>query len=199
MMLLLALTRLTNVAVGTAHERGQLQCQVLLEVGRTVELTRVHVTDDDANLRLTDARVRNLPGLQTDAVLSLLALLVGHLERVGQLDGGDDALELSVGGLGESNHESSSGLLGGVSPLLIAKVYTTQPTSVYSPKCPNCRLSGPGRARRPLPASPPLRCDRTAGRRLPPLQQLPGPRSHRTRRWSRWSVLPLRSGKRSGG
>ena len=93
----------TLVAVVAAHEVRHVQQDVLLEVGGTVPLTRVHVTDDHTNLGVTvDA---GLPGLQTDAVGSLLALVVRHFEGVGQLDGGDDG---AVVHLREGNSHSNS-------------------------------------------------------------------------------------------
>jgi hypothetical protein len=87
---------LLAVGVLASHDVGQVQSEILLEVGRTVPLSGVNVTDDDANLGAVASR-SGLPGLQTDAVLSTLALAVGHLERVGQFDGGNDVA------LGERN------------------------------------------------------------------------------------------------
>lgn len=80
---------LALVGVIAVHQGGEVEHDVLLEVGRTVELT-VLVTDDDTNLGRVASR-SGLPGLQTDGVVGLGTL---DLERVGQNDGGDDVVGL---------------------------------------------------------------------------------------------------------
>lgn len=85
------------VAVVAVHEGGEVQHDVLLEVGRPVELA-VLVTDDDANFGVVAAR-SGLPGLQTDAVGGAAAL---DLEAFGNGHGGDDVV-VDIGTLGERN------------------------------------------------------------------------------------------------
>lgn len=99
------------VAVVAVHQGREVHHDVLLEVGRTVELA-VLVTDDDTNFGVVVGG-RGLPGLQTDAVRRLGTL---DLEALGEGDAGDDVVV--VGRLAKGNgHGDSSVSARGSFPL----------------------------------------------------------------------------------
>lgn len=100
----LLLGSLATVGVLAGQQVGQVQSQVLLEVGRSVETT-VLVTDDDADLGRVAAR-SGLPGLQTDAVVGLAAL---DLEGLGEDHRRDDVAVGGVDGVGSLAKGNSHG------------------------------------------------------------------------------------------
>lgn len=99
---------LATVGVLAVDQVGDVQHDVLTEVGRTVELA-VLITDDDANLGVVAAR-SGLPGLQTDGEDRLHTL---DLDALDERDGGDELVLVQlgddvVGSLGEGDrHEIS--------------------------------------------------------------------------------------------
>jgi hypothetical protein len=115
--------------VVAGHQVGHVQKNVLLEVRRAVELTRVVVADDDADLGVVAAG-GGLPGLQADGERALTLDLEGLGESDGVDDGtgGNQLVDLGVRGLGEGDrHENSQCLRLGVVPPSLC-LYLTPPS-----------------------------------------------------------------------